>query len=131
MGWQVNLTHNSIQISAECAQELTDQVKWAAWDKDYDEDAWAACEDEWSPVPVGEPGLLRFDGEAMEHIDYITSRNFSGPFFEIMEKHKVNGEVHFADAEHDSYWGHRFVDGKHIPLTGVIKFVPDDEIEND
>lgn len=131
MGWQVNLTHNSIQISAECARELTEQVKRAAWDEyEYGEEAWAACEDPWSPVPVGQPGLLRFDGEAMEHIDYISNRPI-GPFFEIMKKYKVNGEVHFADAEHNSYWGHRFVDGEYTALTGVIKFVPDSEVEDD
>lgn len=129
MGWQVNLVHNSVQISAECARELTDQVKWAAWESG-EEDAWAASEDEWSPVQVGEPGLLRFDGEAMEHIDYING-SMEDPFFEIMKKHKVNGEVHFADAEHNSYWGHRFVDGEYTPLTGVIKFVPDSEVNDD
>ena len=119
MAWEVKQTHNSVQISAECARELTDQVRWAAWE----DGSWAACEDPWAPVAIGKPGLLRFDGEAMEHIDYIRNGTFNGPFFEIMKKHKVNGEVHFLDTRRGDQWGHRFVDGEYKALKAKTIFV--------
>ena len=98
--WTIHLLKNTVKLTDEAKEEICKEL---VPDYFYDEsDFDYAIEDD----------LLPFNSDADEHIDHL---NFTK---DILVKHKVKGEVIFADFEgrsidkiEDCFWGYRF-DGK-------------------
>lgn len=109
MGWSIALLENTVEISETCAKDL-----FAA--QEYEDETWYELDD------VTYEGYLSFNGDHMEHMDYLDDEKYQA----VLKTHKVEGDICFGDVEGDnagSFWGYRF-DGKGgmVKLTGRIVF---------
>lgn len=98
MGWSIAVVRNDVVVKKKCAEEL---FKAQA----YEEELWYEIGD------VSRNGRLSFNGDHMEHMDYLGNNE---AMVAILCKHKVKGDICFGSLEGDntgSYWGYRF-DGK-------------------
>lgn len=96
MSWSIGELVNTVTISKKCARELF------AVRKNYG--TWYSLED------VTYDGKLNFNGDHMEHMDYLWNEDIQA----VLLKYKVRGDVCFGSLEGDnagSFWGYRF-DGK-------------------
>lgn len=114
--WTIHLLKNTVEVTDEIAQEMVDiQLK-----KDK---SGAVYSERWEePREVVYKGKLIFNGDEYEHMDFL----WDNRFVKILKKHKVEGEVCFADLEGSSeprFWGYRFDGkGKMIKLKGDVVF---------
>lgn len=112
MSWSINLLKNEPRISASCAQDLLNA-------QEYDGEVWDGLD------YVTEDGKLHFNGDHMEHMDYLEVHR---KLVDILKKHQVSGDICFGSEEGDnagSYWGYRFDgNGGMQRLRGVVTFEP-------
>lgn len=117
MSWTIYCIKNSTVVPAACAQKCKEVIgKKMMIFNDYYGDGWML------DAADKEDGPLFFNIDHMEHMDWISGEAVP-EFFEIMKEFKVNGEVHFMDAEQGDpvdFWGHRWVDGEYTALTGKL-----------
>ena len=117
MGWNINLVKNTVRVPLQCAREIvqsntdigyTISSDHACFDMKLEKYVWtdSAIDDAveaWAPG-----GELYFDYDHMEHMDYVQD------VAEILQKHKVEGDIAFSSGEGDNAgetWCYRF-DGK-------------------
>lgn len=120
MGWQIKNLDNTIVITPTCAADLLKVAPWM-WGEYYGSYPVEGMNED----GLQEDSVLYFDEDHNEHMDFL----HDDKILKVLKKHKVNGEATFMSAEGDNEgqaWGHRFENGKHIPLAGVISytFVP-------
>lgn len=108
--WSIGLITNDVVITDACAKAL---FKAQA----YPEELWSEVGD------VTHDGRLSFNGDHMEHMDFLGSND---AMVAVLCAHKVSGDICFGSLEGDnagSFWGYRF-DGKGgmTPLAGEVVF---------
>jgi hypothetical protein len=116
MSWTIHNIDNTVKIVKACAKDLF---------KVGNAEGAGPCTIWYSLDEVSYKGKLSFDPDHREHMDYIW-------YFEILEvlkKHKVNGDITFADLEggygSQRFWGYRFLNGEMTRLTGKVVFEVD------
>ena len=99
MGWNIALIENHVKVSKKCAKQLfkisseTQDEHWYSENDVTDSD-----------------GLLVFNPDNMEHMDYLWQANYN----KILMDNKVKGSILFGSLEGDNFgefWGYDF-DGK-------------------
>lgn len=108
--WSIGLITNDVAISDDCAKALFNAQA-------YPEELWSEVGD------VTHDGRLSFNGDHMEHMDFLGSND---AMVDVLREHKVRGDICFGSLEGDnagSFWGYRF-DGKGgmTPLAGKVVF---------
>lgn len=96
--WTIHLIKNEPIISDECAEELFEIQLYEG--ETYGE-LWDDLDD------VVYDGILQFNPDHFEHMDFLQIDGM----IKILCKHKVNGDICFADLEGsqtNSFWGYRF-----------------------
>lgn len=100
MSWSIYEMVNTVDnIPNECIHDLFDEAQ------DYEGQIWADPKE-----VVDERGLLRFDPELMEHMDYLANDKA----IRVLKRYEVEGDICFGSLEGDDageFWGYRF-DGK-------------------
>lgn len=99
--WTIECLVNTAVISNDCAHDLFEEAQ------DYEGELWGDYEE----VIDKNVGLLRFNPDHMEHMDYLATHD---NVIKILKRHNVKGDICFGDLEGDhagSFWGYRF-DGK-------------------
>ena len=105
MSWSIGIKTNELVVSKACFEELK---------------VWA--EDEGHYIYQNKDGTIQFDCDAMEHMDFVGDESAQ----EILNRHKVVGDVVFMSAEGDNagdIWGYRFKGGSCVYLKPEIKMV--------
>lgn len=98
MGWQIELTVNTVVVPHAAISELI-----AA--QDYEEELW------YHEDVLDDEGHLQFNPDHMEHMDYLGNND---KVIAVLKAARVKGDIFFQSLEGDdagSAWGYRF-DGK-------------------
>ena len=93
--WSIAELENTITVTEECVKDLFENGQ------EHEDEIW------WSIEDVAYNDKLYFNPDHSEHMDYLWNEKVQ----EILNKHKVEGRVCFADVEGDSsgsFWGYRF-----------------------
>jgi len=111
MSWSISKMENTVKVTPKIAKEL-----WKLQEAGTIDELWYG-EDE-----VAYESHLNFNGDHMEHMDYIWRDEVQA----ILRKNKVKGDICFGSLEGDNagrFWGYRF-DGKGgmVELNGEIKW---------
>lgn len=99
MSWSISELENTVKITPKVAKELFKLQEDLAVDE-----LWSDVDD------VTYDGFLTFNGDHMEHMDFLWDENVQA----VLRKNKVKGDICFGSLEGDnsgSFWGYRF-DGK-------------------
>jgi hypothetical protein len=110
MGWQINLVKNTVEVP-----------------EDYAEALYEAAEEHfpYGPEEVLDEGLLTFDDDASEHMDYLHDDSVLA----VLKEAKVNGSIVFSSNEGDNrstWWAYDFTDGEVSHRDGKLKdLIPD------
>lgn len=99
MSWSIGLIENTVRISQKVAKQL-----FKLQEDNKTDELWYSEDD------VVYEGKLQFNGDHMEHMDYIWREEVQS----VLRKNKVEGSICFGSLEGDnadSFWGYRF-DGK-------------------
>lgn len=104
--WTIHEVTNTVKISKKCAKDLF-EASASEYEGTTYHDLWD------NAGQVTYKGKLVFNSDHQEHMDYL-SGDYSEKLLAVLMKHKVKGDIGFADLEGDgagNFWGYRF-DGK-------------------
>lgn len=109
MSWSIHVVKNTVKINKKVSKELFAIPYQEFWDAEDD---------------VTYEGMMSFNGDHMEHMDYLGTKEVT----DVLKKHKVKGDICFTSNEGDNEgdsWGYRF-DGKGgvVLLKGELVWVP-------
>jgi hypothetical protein len=105
MGWRIGLIKNTVQVPQSYVPNLFEYGELEGlW---YDEE------------DVLEDGLLTFDDDHMEHMDYV----WHPGILSILAEAKVNGEIAFSSVDGDNagkWWKYTFTNGECTKTVGKL-----------
>lgn len=107
MSWNIGLFYNNLKIPQNLQEDLE-----------------ALAEEYYHCIYFGDDGLLCFDGDAMEHQDFLHEewfRNFA-------QEHAISGSVVWGSVEGDNrgqLWGYNFWHGNYdrLNMKESLKFL--------
>lgn len=105
MGWSINEVENTVRIPVEFAGKIFDAGQGEHFFGDREDAEGEVLED----IENG-TGLLRFEPDSMEHMDYLWDQDI----LNVLAEAKVNGRVVFTSTEGDNrntWWSYTFIDG--------------------